>query len=314
MVDKLKSLRINFVDFWGDLVKTDNYFYNLLSTEYNVVIDEESPDLIFFSVGYGNSRQRDKYKNHNCPKIFFTGENVRPNFLDHDVQSGSDKRYTIGSCDLAFTFDYSDDPRNYRFPLWAFFTNWFNKPYIHERDPAYLVPVEHLLSRQHNKPKTKFCNFIFSHDSGPRVNILTCIEHYKSVDSAGSLANNTNFRVQGRGDQKQKIDFISDYKFTIASENAKHDGYTTEKILHPLSVGSIPIYWGSDRVVEDFNPDAFINITDDMISSELLDKIQKLDTDKDEYEKMINTPVFKDNNIPESVLPKNVLKFIESVL
>ena len=51
-----------------------------------------------------------------------------------------------------------------------------------------------------------------------------------------------------------------------------------------------------------------------MTSSELLDKIQKIDTDKDEYEKMINAPVFKDNNIPESVLPKNVLKFIESFL
>ncbi len=306
----MKSLKIDFVDFWGDLVKTDNYFYNLLTTEYNVIIDERNPDLIFFSVGYGKSRQRDKYRMHTCPKIFFTGENVRPNFTEGSLEYPN---YSIGRADLAFTFDYSEDPRNYRFPLWAFFINWFEKPYIHERDPAYLVPTNHLLSRNNDRPKTKFCNFIFSNDSGPRENILNCIKHYKDVDCAGKLSNNMP-RVEGRGDQMQKIDFISDYKFTIASENSKNDGYTTEKILHPFSVGSIPIYWGSKRVVEDFNPDAFINITEDMTSSELLDKIQKLDTDKDEYEKMINAPVFKDNIIPESVLPKNVLKFIESIL
>ena len=48
--DNMKTIKIDFVDFWGDLVKTDNYFYNLLATKYNVVIDGRNPDLIFFQL------------------------------------------------------------------------------------------------------------------------------------------------------------------------------------------------------------------------------------------------------------------------
>ena len=85
---------------------------------------------------------------HTCLSIF-TGENVRPNFTDGSVEYPN---YSIGRADLAFTFDYSDDPRNYRFPLWAFFINWFDKSYIRKRSSIF-SSTNHLLSRDNNKPK-----------------------------------------------------------------------------------------------------------------------------------------------------------------
>ena len=39
---KKEKIRINFVDFWPNLMKEDNYFYHLLNKEYDVVIDEKN--------------------------------------------------------------------------------------------------------------------------------------------------------------------------------------------------------------------------------------------------------------------------------
>ena len=89
-----KEVKINFIDFWPNLNKTNNYFYNLLSEYYIVKIDK-NPDLIFYSC-FGQEHL--KYK---CKRIFFTGENIRPNFM---------------GCDFAFSFDIVSRKNHYRLP------------------------------------------------------------------------------------------------------------------------------------------------------------------------------------------------------
>ncbi len=61
---------------------------------------------------------------------------------------------------------------------------------------------------------------------------------------------------------QQKMDFLRHYKFTIAAEGFSKPGYITEKLLHPLLVGSVPIYWGALDTGDYFNPDSFINCHD----------------------------------------------------
>lgn len=300
-------IKINFVDFWPGFRKTDNYFFHLLNTKYNVVIDEDNPDILFFSVDYARRRERDRYKNKKCKRVFFTGENVRPNFDSDD--SIEYKNYSIGKSDIAFTFDYSDDKRNYRFPLWAFYTNWFNSVYIPDRDPAYLVDTECFKQRSIIGNKNLFCNFLFSNPSGERINILNLVQKYKPVHCPGRLMNNCK-PIGGRGDQIEKINFISRFKFTIAAENSQYDGYTTEKMIHPLSVGSIPIYWGSNRVTEEFNEKAFIN-ANKLSGYDLLKNIIEIDQNDNLYHDIISQPIFRNNQIPEYVLPENVLEYIE---
>ena len=258
---------------------------------------------------YAKQRHRDRYLKHRCKKIFYSGENVRPNF--NFPGSIEHPRYSVGKCDFAFTFDYMDDPRNYRLPLWALWINWFNVPYNEARDQAYLVPLQHLYNKENVLPKTKFCNFVFSNMSGERVNILDKISAYKRVDCAGSLRNNLGWKIPGRGDQKHKIDFIKDYKFTIAAENSFYPGYTTEKILHPLSVGSIPIYWGSLEVVEDFNPKAFIQIQNQADLDNIGETVKKIDNDEDLYNQYLREPIFKNNSVPYPYTPRAVLEFFE---
>jgi len=304
----MSQLKINFVDFWRSFNKTDNYFYHLLSSKYDVIIDEEKPDLLFFSVDYARHRQRDRYQNHSCKRIFYTGENVRAN-LDFPG-SIECERYSIGKADFAFTFDHSEDPRQYRLPLWTLFINWFSLPHNDNRDPSYLISCDSLL-RRNISPKERFCNFIFSNPSGERINILKSLLKYKKVDCAGSLMNNTGHKIKGRGDQKHKIEFLENYRFTVAAENSSFPGYTTEKILHPFSVGSIPIYWGSDRVSDDFNKNAFINVADYDTIEDMVENIKRIEENEEEYYAYLREPVFVDNQIPATALPQNVLSFFE---
>lgn len=303
----MKKIKINFVDFWDNFDKKDNYFYHLLSSKYNLEISE-NPDLLFFSVDYNKKKERDKYINHTCKKVFFTGENVRPNFFIPGSIEYS--RYSIGKCDFSFSFDDINFKNNYRLPLWILYVNWFNVPHNENRDQSYLIPLEDLLYRKNIK-KDKFCNFVFSNNQGKRLEILNSLKNYKHIDCAGRLANNVNYSINGRGDQKYKIDFLKSYKFTIAAENSKTDGYTTEKIIHPLSVGSIPIYWGSSTINKDFNKGCFINVDDFHSFDELTEYVSYIDNSKEEYEKIINAPIFIDNKIPNQFMPDTILKYFE---
>jgi hypothetical protein len=198
-------------------------------------------------------------------------------------------------------------------PLWAFIINWFDVENNLQRDPSYLIPINKLMNRNNNK-KEKFCNFILSNHTGKRGEILDIVSKYKKVDCAGGYKNNIGYRIKGRGDQKYKIDFISNYKFTIASENSLGNGYVTEKIIHPLSVGSIPIYWGSEFVKKDFNKKCFICYNDYENKTEFLEKIILLDNNKEEYEKIMSEPIFTNNKIPDFVKPESVLKYFEEVI
>ncbi len=73
----MRTIKINFSDWWGGFDKTDNYFYNLLKDNYNIIISD-NPDYLFFSI-FGNS-----HLSYNCTKIFYTGENIEPplNYCD----------------------------------------------------------------------------------------------------------------------------------------------------------------------------------------------------------------------------------------
>ena len=79
-----EKIKIDFISFWPGFNKTDNYFYNLLSEHYQIEI-ADNPDYIFYSIFDGGNPAFNQYK---CFRIFYTGENRRPN---------------SNECDYAFT-------------------------------------------------------------------------------------------------------------------------------------------------------------------------------------------------------------------
>jgi hypothetical protein len=106
------------------------------------------------------------------------------------------------------------------------------------------------------------------------------------VGSGGSCLNNVGGKVA------DKIAFQSNYRFSIACENAVHPGYITEKILEAYQSGCIPIYFGSESIAMDFNPSTFIHVRDFGSTAALLDHVRRVDTDPDLYRSYFQEPIF----------------------
>lgn len=271
-----KTIKLDFADFWPNFNKTDNYFYNLLSSKFEVEISS-NPDFVIYSV-FGRS-----YKKYKCIRIFYTGENVRPNFKE---------------CDYAFTFDHiENNPRHYRLPLYGMYF-----------DPALLVKNDGYNPEKILAEKTEFCNFVYSNKKAKkRIDFFHKLSKYKRVASGGKLLNNVEGRVPN------KLEFIRKFKFTIAFENSSYPGYTTEKLTEPMLMQSLPIYWGNPLVHYDFNPRSFINWHDYRNDDAVIEKIIELDRNDDLYLEYLREPYYHNNRVNECVRHENMLKQFEMV-
>ena len=144
-------------------------------------------------------------------------------------------------------------------------------------------------------PGRKFCNFLYSNwNSHPyRDKLFFIISDYKKVDSLGRHLNNIGEKGTGYvGHANDCIELKSNYKFSIASENAEFPGYTTEKILTSLAAHTVPIYFGNKFVCEDVNPECFINCSDFEDDESLIEIIRELDNNDVLWCEKISQPWF----------------------
>lgn len=153
------------------------------------------------------------------------------------------------------------------------------------------------------REKTKFCNFLYSNDIPHRNSVMRYLtKYYKKVDSAGGAANNVGYRIGNREgfnwSYDEKYLFIKDYKFTMAFENICHDRNYSEKLIDPMIMSSIPIYWGGYNIGDEFNRKSFINFHDYHNAYELMAEINEIDTNDDKWETMLNEPWFVNNELP----------------
>jgi hypothetical protein len=253
-----KKLKINFTDFYPGFNKTNNYFFNILSNEYLLIIDE-SPDYLIYSC-FGCD-----FLNYDCIKIFYSGENISPDFNLCD--------YGIGSAHLNF------EDRYIRLPNFITYG---------------IQPMYECMKNKVTLPKNKFCNFIYSNSNADpkRDEFYHLLSKYKHIDSAGKHLNNISIPSTGKGWASDKIPFMKKYKFSVAFENSSLSGYTTEKIIHAFMAGTIPIYWGNPKISNDFNSDAFINCHSFNTFHEVVDKVIEIDQNDQLYDEMVNQPIF----------------------
>ena len=259
-------VKIKFVDVDRKFDKENNFIIDIFKRKVVSYEVSDTPDFLFFSC-----EGTEHYKYDNCVKIFFAGEPVTPDFNQCD--------YAIGYNEMEFGDRYC------KRPYWA----------TRHIPPAITKSDEELLNR-------KFCNFIYSNETrGTAVELrkkfaLKLME-YKHVDCPGKVLNNMKDAIAPRHDnwEEGKIRFIEDYKFTIAFENNKMIGYTTEKLEDPLYAHSVPIYWGNPNVAKQFNPEAFVFCNGleadfDKNIDKLIERIIYLDTHDEEYLQMVKAP------------------------
>lgn len=258
----MTKIKIKFVDFFGDWPYENNFITRALKKYYDIEFSD-TPEYLFFSC-FGNEHLK-----YDCVKIFFTGEDISPDF---------------NLCDYAIAFDdmtYGD--RYLRFPLFAAI-----------KDVSGVAQTKHLISNEAIEQKTRFCNFVVSnsHANPFREEFFKKLSEYKQVDSGGRFMNNVG------GPVEDKLAFQKHYKFSVCFENDSSLGYTSEKIFDGFRAQPIPIYWGNPSIAKDFNPACFINCHDFDSTEEIIEYIIKIDNDDALFTKMLREPIFEDEEIP----------------
>ena len=141
--------------------------------------------------------------------------------------------------------------------------------------------------------KNKFCNFLYSNGNAHpnRDKLFYLLSKYKRVDSLGKHLNNMGNKPTGYiGHCHDCIPLKSPYKFSIASENAIFNGYTSEKILTSLAANTVPVYWGNPRVVYDINPKAFVNCFDYDTFDDVIERVREIDNNDDLWCDIVSQP------------------------
>lgn len=273
---------LDFCDFSPGFRKTNNFFYNALKLGFDVEVTDQ-PDFVIY-----NNPLLHTHRIHNCVRIYFGVESYLPDWTE---------------CDYAMTCHYLDDPRHLRLPFYA--VSGPGKPIVKgQEDPVQILAQ-----------KTKFCSFVVS-SQHPRKNknradFYHRISRYKRVDSGGRFLNNIGGPIPGGAGGK--VQFLRDYKFNIAFENASIPGYTTEKICEAMQARCIPIYWGNPRIQEEFNPKSFLNYFDYGSDEALIEKIIELDRDDARYLEYARQPYFHQNQPNEFYSPDRLLNFFERI-
>lgn len=277
-----KPIRIGFADFksnWSPYPDYVAFFVDMLKDDFDVSVVDD-PDYVFCSV------PGSEHLNYKCIKIFFPGENRRPDFENYQ---------------WSFTYDFNDDPRHYRLPMYAMYGDVYQplqpKP-----------PIDELWDR-------KFCCVLFGKSPvgiSPREDFFYELSKYKQVDSAGRHLKNVPVVLPGMGGPP-KVNFIKDYKFVLAFENFSYPGYTTEKVFEPMLANSCPIYWGNPLVGKDFNTRSFVNSHEYENLDKVIERVIELDQNKEEYAKAMSQPYYVNNEINSYVKKENILKHFHRI-
>lgn len=233
--------QVSFYNCWNQ--KNEDMYWNQFIQSHHL-LDGLNKKVAVFSV-FG-PRRIIKRVNADI-KIFYSAENLErfPSYLGHCLDEKE--------IDLAMGFDYVDDSRYVRFPL------WMDYMFPADSSEADIRRICNEIRYPQIGKREKFCCMVASNSAdGLRDEMLDEISSILPVDSAGRHRHNDDSLQTECGDNKRK--YLNRYIFNICPENTSVKGYVSEKIFEAMREGCIPIYWGSEGVVEPnvVNPEAFI--------------------------------------------------------
>jgi len=256
---------------WGISNFLTSYYFEILSKRLTpVLVSYHEADYFIVNETPQSQAQyfKIKGKKPNAISLLIAREALSPDFNLYD--------YAMGF-----------DPINYEDRYLRFVPGY--------RYQKYLTIIPHTLIELKDR---KFCDFIYSNRNAHsmRQELKNKIEKIGRVDSHGKYLNNVGKQrhmVDLTADWKQeKINLQSNYKFSIACENAFHYGYTSEKIFTSFAANSIPIYWGNPLIENDVNPERIINVHKFDSLQSLVEYISFINADDKTYKQIIREPWF----------------------
>ena len=223
---KINEKKVINIDFVGS---SNKYYKNLLIKNLTKLLENKyifnftsnNPDYLIYDI-FNCKHLESKYGN--AIKIAIYTENQIPDFNQAD--------YAISYHNI----NYLD--RYFR----------YKRKYIKNFKIRYVEKIRRNVYKRKTRKKfwaALISNFQFI--DGFRIKFINELNKYKIIDMGGANKNNVGGKI------RNKIKFLSSYKFSITMENTEGQGYISEKIFDSFMAGKIPIYYGSYMI------DAFIN-------------------------------------------------------
>lgn len=241
----------------------------ILQKHFIITFEKKNPQYLFYSV-FGSEHIK-----YDCVRIFYTGENITPNF---------------NICDYAIGFDHiSFLDRYLRYPLYLFY----------EQDTAKAMNKHNNIDLSILQSKTRFCNFIVSNGNADpvRESVFRALSAFKKVDSGGKYLNNIGSPIA------DKFAFQSECRFSLCFENSSTPGYVTEKLIQAAAAQTIPIYWGDTQADKEIcnggggiNKKAIINAHNFPTIESLIAHIKTIESDTNTQLAILKEPLFLDPN------------------
>lgn len=244
---------------------------------------EENNRVINFCSLFG---EREVLEHISGLKVFFSGENVH----NQPFSKYSDYLLNEPSTNLGLGFDYFENERYLRFPLWLIF---MFKP-TSTREDVILRCKE--LRYPDISRKTRFCSMVSSHDpNGYRKGIVDSLNSISHVSCAGKYLHNDDALKDEFKDNK--IEYLKEFYFNICPENSNSSGYVTEKLFQAVASGCIPVYSGSYNSPEPhiFNHDAILFWDLKSDNQDLIRRIDRLYSSPKDMEEFLQMPRLKDD-------------------
>ena len=246
-----------------------------LTDKFLFKFTSDNPDYLIYDVADCKFLST-KFKN--AIKISFYSENKLPDFNKADYAIAF---HNLNYLDRYFRRTALISVFEYRF------INLKNKDLMNIRTK--------IINQKQNR--TKFCAGVISNyknSNGFRLNFIEELKKYKNVDLGGEY----NIKI-GKG-MKNKIKFLSSYKFSIAMENSEGEGYISEKIIDSFLAGTIPIYYGGYDINEFINEKAFILIKGEKDMLKKIEYIKKIDNNEELYKNILKEKIIIDDNFVEN--------------
>ena len=116
-----------------------------------------------------------------------------------------------------------------------------------------------------------------------------------------------------RGGRDGKVEFMRPYKFSLAIENSIWPGYATEKLVNPMFADSIPIYIGDPLASNTFDTRSYIDFCRFASLKEMFDFVREVDNDRNLYLKILATPFYRGNEVPNYARDETTLAFFDRI-
>lgn len=248
-----------------------------LKDKYNLIWTDQNPKILVATEHiYTNPKYKKRFKqlyNTSEIRVFYSGEACATDFNIFDYGVGFDET------------NHNNDRYVQILPPFDFFYKFLPQRENNVTETTYALEIL--------KEKTGFCNFLYSNPSAhPNRDLLFHkLSTYKKVDSLGRHLNNVGNKATGyQGHAQDCIGIKNPYKFSIASENARYLGYTSEKVFTSLAAHTVPIYWGDPHVTKIINPKAIINTNDYNTIEQVIEVVRNVDNNDMLWAEMIAQP------------------------